>query len=155
MGARTATDEGRNQTSLMNTKSIHIISNILTPRHKETRALMMLLLLSDLEQLGHTAVEEFGKGVAQLESDAEESIEQHAQRLEAKLEQLYAVAATLAQREDKLDGVEAIWARMVAICDQMAKAVSGLRPGAGLRLSSYDRILDIRNACEDNRALHA
>lgn len=82
-------------------------------------------------------------------------LERHAQRLEAKLEQLYAMAAAMARREESLEGVVAIWARMVSICDRMAQTLSGLPRGPEPHLDSYDRILDIRNACEDNRALHA
>ena len=115
---------------------------------------MQLLLLSDLEQLSQTALDEFGQGVTRLPGAGNEDFERHAQRLEAKLEQLYAVAATLAQREDNLAGVAAIWARMVAICDTTAKALADFRQGPSPRSDSYDRILDTRSACEENRALH-
>jgi len=114
----------------------------------------VVLLLTDLEQLCQTALQDFGREVAQTDS-AKVGIEPHAQRLQAKLEQLYAVAATLAQREESLQSVAAIWSRMVSICDRMAEALSALNQGARPRLESYDRILDIRNVCEDNRALHA
>jgi uncharacterized membrane protein YgaE (UPF0421/DUF939 family) len=115
----------------------------------------MVLLLADLDQLGQMALEDFGREVARTNGGGTRGLERHAQRLEAKLEQLYAMAATLAKREDSLEGVAAIWTRMVPICDRMAKALSDLHQGRRLRLDSYDRILDIRNACEDNRALHA
>jgi hypothetical protein len=75
--------------------------------------------------------------------------------LEAKLEQLYAVAVTMARREPTMEGVAGIWAQMVGICDEMAKALTDLSPGAISRPVGYDRILDIRNVCEENRALHA
>jgi hypothetical protein len=78
------------------------------------------------------------------------------ERLEAKLEQLYAVAATLAQRADRMEEVEEIWARMVSICDASAQAVTKvLREQHAESSAAYDRILGIRNECEDNRALHA
>src|SRR5207248_1535105 len=109
---------------------------------------------TDLEQLGETALQDFGRDVAHTDQSDKQGLERHAQRLEAKLEQLYAVAATMAQREEKIEGVAAIWSGMVSICDRMAKALSDLQ-GPKPRLESYDRILDIRNACEDNRALHA
>jgi len=115
----------------------------------------MLLLLTDLEQLGETALQDFGQEVARTDRADKGSLERHAQRLEVKLEQLYAVAATMAQREENLDGVAAIWSRMVSICDRMAKALSDLHQGRKPALESYDRILDIRNVCEDNRDLHA
>jgi len=117
--------------------------------------LTMLLLLTDLEQLGQTALQDFGRDVARTDGTDKGGLERHAQRLEAKLEQLYAVAATMAQREENLDGVTAIWSGMVSICDRMAKALSDLHQGRKPALESYDRILEIRNACEDNRALHA
>lgn len=115
----------------------------------------MQLLLSDLDQLGQTALQEFGQEVTRTHVPGEADFERHAQRLEAKLEQLYAVAATLAQREDHLEDVTAVWARMVTICDAMAQALADRQQGRPPRSDSYDRILDIRNACEENRALHA
>jgi hypothetical protein len=115
----------------------------------------MLLLLTDLEQLGQTALQDFGRDVARSDPAEKGDLERHAQRLEAKLEQLYAVAATLAQREENLDGVAAIWSRMVSICDGMAKALSDLHQDRKPVSESYDLILDIRNECEENRALHA
>src|SRR5947208_10071022 len=115
----------------------------------------MLLLLTDLEQLGQTALQDFGRLVAQTNITDKAGLERQAQRLEAKLEQLYAVAATMAQREETIEGVAAIWSGMVSICDRMAKALADLHQGPKPTLESYDRILDIRNACEENRALHA
>ncbi len=117
----------------------------------------MLLLLTDLDQLGQTALQAFGLELAQSGAAAadKQDWERQAQRLEAKLEQLYAVAATMAQRETAVEDVAVIWARMVAICDRMANALSESLQGRPPRSDSYDRILDIRNACEENRALHA
>src|SRR5436190_2209430 len=103
----------------------------------------MPLLLTDLEQLGQTALQDFGREVAGVDRGSKVKLEQHAQRLEAKIEQLYAVAATMAQREESLEAVAAIWSRITSICDQMAKALSDLRPEAKSGLESYDRILDI------------
>jgi hypothetical protein len=114
----------------------------------------MQILLTDLEQLGESALAEFNQRVAQLDRGSD--FARQVERLEAKLEQLYAVAVTLARHEERLDQVEAIWARMVGICDTFAQAVSVLRQrhqAAGP--ASHDRILDIRNECEENRALHA
>ena len=68
--------------------------------------LTLLLLLTDLEQLGQTALQDFGRDVARTDGTDKGGLERHAQRLEAKLE-LYAVAATMAQREENLDGVTA------------------------------------------------
>jgi len=44
---------------------------------------------------------------------------------------------------------------MVVICDTMAKALSDFHQGHPIDSDSYDRMLDIRNVCEKNRALHA
>src|SRR6266436_8038029 len=100
----------------------------------------MALLLTDLEQLGETALQDFGRQVAQGDRGNKADLEKHAQRLEAKLEQLYAVAATMARREEALEGVAAIWSRMVLICDLMAKTLSDLQQDSKPRLESYDRI---------------
>ena len=114
----------------------------------------MRLLLTDLEQLGESALAEFNQRVTQMDRGPE--LTKQFERLEAKLEQLYAVAVTLARHEERLEDVEAIWARMVAICDTFAQAVSDLcQRHSTSSPASYDRILDIRNECEENRALHA
>ncbi len=115
----------------------------------------MSLLVTDLEQFGQTALQEFGEQLARAREARPADLELQAQRLEAKLEQLYAVAVTMARREPSLEGVAAIWARMVSICDRMAKALSDLQPEQAVRPLGYDRILDIRNVCDENRALHA
>lgn len=110
----------------------------------------MSFSVTDLERLGETALQEFS---AAHGSASEQDEQVSSLRLEAKLEQLYAIAATLAQREDRLEEVAAIWARMVAVCDSMAKVLAS--SSNKTIANSYDRILDIRNVCEENRALHA
>jgi hypothetical protein len=115
----------------------------------------VLLQVRDLERLGQTALDEFNEDVAQRGVNDELDLERRVQRLEAKLEQLYAVAVTMVQREETLESVAAVWARMVAICDRIAHRLSALPKSPATRFASYDRILDIRNACEENRALHA
>src|SRR5438128_4341119 len=108
----------------------------------------MPLVPADLEHLGESALQDFGRDVAQANRADQVELEKQAQRLEARLEQLYAVAATMAQREESLEAVAAIWAEMASICDRMATALSDLHQAHKSRLASYDRILDIRNACE-------
>jgi hypothetical protein len=110
----------------------------------------MTFSTADLERLGDTALQEF---TGRIRTHVLASDQTSAERLEAKLEQLYGIAATLARRQDALSEVASIWAHMVAVCDRIAKALSD-DPSAR-SLKSYDRILDIRNACEENRALHA
>jgi len=114
----------------------------------------VLLLLTDLEQLGQAAVHEFEDFSRSL-NRSEFDFETHAQRLHAKLEQLYALAATLAKREDNLEAVAAIWARMVEVCDRMSRALASSPGGVTAHYDSRERIIQIRNVCEENRALHA
>jgi len=114
----------------------------------------MPLLLADLEQMGRSVLNEFNSSIVPANS-LENGLERQIQRLEAKLEQLYAVAATMARREANLDDVAAIWSRMVSISDAIAQAVADLQRKQPTEPISFDRILDIRNECEENRALHA
>ena len=117
---------------------------------------VVLLLLADFDQMGQSVLAEFEEGVSHIDPSEAREFARQVERLVAKLEQLYAVAATLAQREGKLENVAAIWFRMVVICDLSTKAVSELRERYQVANSaSHDRILDIRNECEENRALHA
>lgn len=108
----------------------------------------MVIAVTDLERLGDSALEEFANGSSR-------DMDRPATRLEAKLEQLYGIAVTMAQQEPSLNGVAAIWNGMVTICDRMAKVLAETAKGSAQRFEAYDRILDIRNACEENRALHA
>jgi hypothetical protein len=116
----------------------------------------VVILLTDLDQMGQSAIAEFKEEVAQIDPAEKNDFSRQVERLEAKLGQLYAVAATLAQRETRLEDVAALWAQMVAICDRSAQTLSELRGRHGVfNDASHDRILDIRNECEENRALHA
>lgn len=103
----------------------------------------MTLELVDFEQLGESALDDF-KQAAETDSSA-------SQRLVAKVELTYALAAKLAHREQTVEGTAAIWAKMVAICDQIAGQIKRApNNSAGL-----DRILDLRNAAERRRELHS
>ena len=105
--------------------------------------------------MGEAVLTEFNQGMIQVDMNGDREFDRQLERLEAKLEQLYAVAATMVRRESKLEEVAAIWARMVCISDRIAKAVGELQETHGVTSAKYDRILDIRNVCEENRALHA
>ena len=73
----------------------------------------------------------------------------------AKVEMTYGVAAKLAHREPTLEGTVAIWSKVVALCDDVAREVKeleGKHPGSK---ASFDRILDLRNAAEFRRELHS
>jgi hypothetical protein len=72
-----------------------------------------------------------------------------------KVEFAYGVAARLAHREPSLEGTEAIWAKVVSICDLLAAQLRALESDHASSRASYDRILDYRNAAERRRALHA
>ena len=108
---------------------------------------------ADLERLGDTALQEFTARLREEVRISGSPAHTSAERLEAKLEQLYGIAVTLAQREETVSEVAAVWSGMVRVCDRIAKTLSAELNGESLK--SYDRILDIRNACEENRALHA
>jgi hypothetical protein len=81
------------------------------------------------------------------------------QRLVAKVESTYAVAAKLAHREPTLEGTTAIWSKMVAICDQAAAEIQRIASDSKNKPSLDrildDRILDLRSAAERRRDLHS
>jgi hypothetical protein len=104
----------------------------------------MTLELVDFEQLGESALDDFKQA---NENDASGASE----RLVAKVELTYALAAKLAHREQTVEGTGAIWAKMVAICDQIAAQVQR----AAANTAALDRILDLRNAAERRRELHS
>jgi hypothetical protein len=115
----------------------------------------MVFELIDLENLGQNAVREFSATVGSARPDDRPAFEQAASRLLAKIEFAYGVAAKLAEREPTLEGTEAIWAKMVAICDEIARQTQATGAAARASSGSYDRILDYRNAAESRRQLHA
>lgn len=110
----------------------------------------MTLKLIDLEELGEKALSDFNAAVRR-----DEGFDEAFRRLVAKVEVTYAVAAKLAHREQTMEGIAAIWTKMVALCDDVAREVKeleGKHPGGK---ASFDRILDLRNAAENRRELHS
>src|SRR5205809_5397541 len=116
----------------------------------------MVFELVDLESLGQNALREFNDSVGNARPADQAAFENAAKRLLAKIEFAYGVAAKLAEPEPTLEGTEAIWAKMVAICDEVARELQELGT-AGLAggTAFHDRLLDYRNAAESRRRLHA
>jgi hypothetical protein len=115
----------------------------------------MVFELIDLENLGQNALQEFQNTVGSAARDDRDAFDQAAGRLIAKIEFAYGVAAKLAQREPTLEGTEAVWAKLVAICDEIARQLRALGEPALVGCAAYDRLLDYRNAAEGRRQLHA
>ncbi len=115
----------------------------------------MVFELVDLQSLGESALREFNDTIGNAPSDNRIAFDQAAGRLIAKIEFAYGVAAKLAQREPTLEGTEAIWAKLVAICDEIARQMRALGEPALIGSAAYDRLLDYRNAAESRRQLHA
>ena len=115
----------------------------------------MVFELIDLESLGENAMREFNATMGAVSLDNRTAFDQAAGRLIAKIEFAYGVAAKLAQREPTLEGTEAIWAKLVAICDEVARQMRALGEPALVGCAAYDRLLDYRNAAESRRRLHA
>lgn len=115
----------------------------------------MKLELADLAELGAKAATDFRAMVGQDTPADERTCELAAAQLLGRLEFAYGMAARLAHREATLEGTEAIWARVVAICDELAAELRALDAGVSVGRGPYDRILDYRNAAERRRSLHA
>jgi hypothetical protein len=106
----------------------------------------MTFELIDLQELGEGALADFTQSAGSASA---------AQRLVAKVELTYALAAKLAHREPTVEGTAAIWSKMVAICDQIAAEVQNASADSTSNKSAIDRILDLRNAAERRRDLHS
>ena len=115
----------------------------------------MVFELIDLESLGDSALREFNDTIGGALPENRAAFDQAAHRLLAKVEFAYGVAAKLAHREPTLEGTEAIWAKIVAICDEIARQMQAMGEQALVGSASYDRLLDYRNAAESRRKLHA
>ena len=115
----------------------------------------MMLELSDLDAIKDTALRNFEARVAKADPSKPNEIECEAARLESQLEQLYSFTALLARRESDMARTAELWAGLARTCDLFAGRVFRLAQQHALNLSAYDRILDIRNATEELRALHS
>lgn len=115
----------------------------------------MTFELADLEALGDKAVADFKKTLRTGTQQGEPAFDLAVAQLMGKLEFAYGVAARLAHREATLEGTQAIWAKVVSICDALAAQLRALETDHPSGRPSYDRILDYRNAAERRRDLHA
>ncbi len=114
----------------------------------------MVFELVDLEQLGEKALQDFQERISSIALERTAVFDNALEGLVGKLEFAYGVAARLAHREQTLEGTAAIWAKMVAICDEIAARIKTLEAQHPESKPSYDRILDYRNAAERRRQLH-
>lgn len=115
----------------------------------------MTFELIDLQELGEKALQDFTASIGQGTEQDSARFEQAINRLVAQVELTYGVAAKLAHREATMEGTEAIWAKMVAICDQAARRLKEMEQHYPASKVSFDRILDYRNEAQKRRELHA
>jgi hypothetical protein len=115
----------------------------------------MTFELADLEALGDKAVADFKESLRAGAPQGQATFDLAVAQLMGKLEFAYGVAARLAHREPTLEATQAIWAKVVSICDLLAAQLRALEADHPSGRASYDRILDYRNAAERRRALHA
>ena len=108
----------------------------------------MTLDLVDLDALKDAAIKKFDDRLAHAAKD--EPMDCEVAQLQAELEQIYRVVVLLQKNETDMQRVEELWGKMVAICDEFARRLSAL----AAHRSSYDRVLDLRNAAEERRRLH-
>src|ERR1043166_4811541 len=108
----------------------------------------MVFELVDLEELGEKALHDFHDCVARSTTGSGADLDRALAGLLAKVEFAYGVAARLAHRERTLEGTEAIWAKMVSICDEISGQVKRLEAQHPESKVSFDKILDYRNAAE-------
>lgn len=112
----------------------------------------MTLELADLDALKDAAIRKFDDRVAEISPN--EPLEREVAQLQTELEQIYRMVALLQKHETDMEVVAGIWGKMVLICDEFGHRVSVLAgKGPGYR-TSYDRLLDLRNAAEERRRLH-
>ena len=113
----------------------------------------MTLELTDLDALKEAAIKKFDDYLAQVAPD--EPMDREVTQLQAELEQIYRVVVLLQKNEPSTERVEEIWGKAVTICDEFARRLSALAGKRAAYRTSYDRILDLRNAAEERRRLHA
>src|ERR1043166_2983623 len=99
----------------------------------------MTFELVDLEDLGENALRDFTQTIS-VPSGAGDGFGAALNSLVAKVEFTYALAAKLAHREPTMEGTPAIWAKTVAICDQIAVQIRLLEKQHPGNKASFDRI---------------
>ena len=114
----------------------------------------MTFELIDLQDLGKSALQDFTQTLGARPAGMGDFVTA-AERLVAKVEFAYAVAAKLAHREATLEGTVAIWSKMLSICDEAATEIERNLANSPKNKTSLDRILDLRNAAERRRELHS
>jgi hypothetical protein len=112
----------------------------------------MTLELADLDTLKDAAIRKFDDCLAHLSPN--KSLDREVAQLQAELEQIYRVVVLLQKNEPSMERTEEIWGKMVGICDEFGRRLSSLAGKQASYRSSYDRILDLRNAAEERRRLH-
>ena len=115
----------------------------------------MTLDLADLDEIKHSALEAFGRRVAEVPANGQWEFDLEANRLESQALQRYQLSVILARRNDALEATAAIWDNMMRACDDFAARVSPLAAGRPSCSTVHDRILDLRNKCRRLRDLHA
>src|SRR6266446_2343806 len=106
----------------------------------------MVFELVDLEELGEKALQDFQSSISNSAPGPSLNFDEAIAGLLAKVEFAYGVAAKMAHRERTIEGTAAIWSKMVSICDEIAREIKRLEGHHPESKTSYDRILDYRNA---------
>jgi hypothetical protein len=116
----------------------------------------MTFELVDLQDLGEKAVQDFTAHVSKSQPPhSAAAVAQAIEQLVGKVQFAYGVAAKLAHREPTVEGTSAIWSKMVAICDDIARQIKQLEGAHPSTRAALDRILDYRNAADRRRELHS
>lgn len=113
----------------------------------------MTLELEDLDALKEAALRKLDISLEQ--APAQKPPDRELAQLQAELDQIYRVVVLLQKNELEMGHVAEIWGKMVAICDDVARQLAGLADKSATYRNSYDHILDLRNAAEERRSLHA
>ena len=114
----------------------------------------MKLELRDFEAIKDSAIKTFEERVTAAGPKTGRAFDLEVARLESQLVQLYGLAAIMARREPEMEKTAALWDTLVMICDAFAQRVRERCLEEAACQASYDKILDIRNACVELRDLH-
>ena len=115
----------------------------------------MVVNISDLDRLKESAMQSFEQRLAKADLRNRVEVEREVARLESQLEQLYSFTALIARHETDVTQTADLWLTLVQICDVFAARVYQLSQDHPVAASGYDRMLDIRSAAEELRALHS
>jgi hypothetical protein len=111
---------------------------------------------SDLKEMASAMLTDFDARLAVIPSFLCAPFFAEADRLEARLLDLYQVVARIVRKEDDLERVSKWWEMMVSVCDDFSERLGNLaqaHPECGAQ-AYYDKMQELKRKCHRLQTMH-